>query len=253
MINNIKFKKPLFMLFLLLFFNQNILNAEQREIVVATDSWPPFRIIDKKPFSGIDFDMWEEISIRLNLKIKFEVYPWSRILHNLKNGKVDAMSGLAKRKERAEYLNYTTPSYYSCSPVFYLRKGEGLLVKEYDDLYKYPIGYVSNSAYFDNFDNDKKLNKFGVGTEVQLLKMLEAKRIKVIIGTDCQIDYDIARLGYKNKFEKAYFKPNSSTELYFVISKKSPFSKDLSKINETIKQIIEENKIKEISEKYFKK
>lgn len=253
MFNKLKIRNCLFIISVFFLFNLNLFSSEQREIIVATDSWPPFRMIDKKPFTGIDFDMWEEISKRLNIKIKFEVYPWSRILHNLETGKIDAMSGVAKRKERELYVNYTAPSYYSCSPVFYLRKGEGKLINEYKDLYKYPIGYVSNSAYFDKFDNDKKLNKFGVNKEIQLLKMLDAKRINVIIGTDCQVDYDLIKLGYKDKFEKAHFKPKSSTELYIVISKKSSFSKELSKINETIKEILEENRMEKIGNKYFKK
>ena len=243
--------KCFFIVLTLFFIHPHVLKAEQKEIIVAADSWPPFRMIHKKPYAGIDFDLWEEVSKRLDLKIKFEVYPWSRILRNLRTGKVDAMSGLAKRDERAQYMHYTSVPYYSCSVVFYLKKGEGHLVKEYEDLYKYPIAYVSNSAYFERFDNDTKLNKHGVTAEIQLLKMLNKGHIKIIVGTDCNIDYDISRLGYADKFEKAYYKPKNITDLYFVISKKSPFSKELSKINETIKEIIEEGKVKEFSQKYY--
>ncbi len=56
--------------------------------------------------SGIDFDLWSEIEKRLNIRIKFIQYPWSRILHNLENGDLDAMSGLAKRAERELYMTY---------------------------------------------------------------------------------------------------------------------------------------------------
>jgi len=221
------------------------------EIIVGTDSWPPFRIHKDNKMSGIDFDIWKEIEKRLDLKITFQKYPWSRILHNLESGELDAMSGLAKTKERAKYVSYASPPYYTCSAVFYLKKGEGHLVKTYEDLYKYPIAYVANSAYFDRFDKDEKLKKHSIYSEIQLLKMLKNNRIKVIIGTDCQADYEIAKLGLSNSFEKAHYKPNNNSDLYFVISKKSPFVKELHKINKVIQDLIEEGKIKEFAKKYY--
>ncbi len=234
-----------------LFLSQTVF-AKHQKISVGTDSWPPFRIHENGHMSGIDFDVWEEIETRLDFKITFMKFPWSRILHNLKSGELDAMSGLAKRSERAEYVGYTTPPYYSCSTVFYLKKGEGHLVKTYEDLYKYPIAYVANSAYFKKFDNDSKLKKHSIYSEIQLIKMLSKDRIKVIIGTDCQADYEISKLGLTSSFEKAHYKPNNNVDLYFVISKKSPFIKELHKINKVIQDMIDEGKIKEIAQKYYK-
>ena len=242
-----------FYLFLIvsLFLSQTLL-AKHQNIAVGTDSWPPFRIHTDDHFSGIDFDVWKEIEKRLDLRVTFMKFPWSRILHNLKSGELDAMSGLAKRSERAEYVDYTTPPYYTCSTVFYLKKGEGHLVKTYEDLYKYPIAYVANSAYFKKFDNDSKLKKHSIYSEIQLIKMLNNNRIKVIIGTDCQADYEISKLGLTSSFEKAHYKPKNNVDLFFVISKKSHFIKDLHKINKVIQDMIEEGKIKEIAQKYYK-
>lgn len=223
----------------------------QEELIIATDSWPPFRIHKEDSYEGIDFDLWNEVAKRLDVKITFKRYPWSRSLINMKNGTVDAMSGLAKREERALYIDYTTPSYYTCSTVFYTQKGLGETIQTYDDLKKHLIGYVSNSAYFQPFDSDTNLKKRAVTTEAQLLKMLAAGRLKVMIGTDCQVDYDIAQLGLTHKFEKAIFRPNNDVDLYVGISKKSTYSQDISKINETIKEIVEEGLVKEFAKKYY--
>lgn len=81
--------------------------------------------------------------------------------------------------------------------------------------------------------------------------MLVVGRIRVIIGTDCQVDYDIARMGYTKKLEKVEYKPGNNVDLYLAISKKSPFLKDIKKINEIVKQIIDEGKIKEFAKKYY--
>jgi len=243
--------KTVYLLLLSFFIFQQTVIAKPTEITVATDSWPPFRILENNNYTGIDFDLWKEVEKRLNLKIKFIRYPWARILHNLEHGEIDAMSGLAKRKNREVYMHYTSPSYYTCATVFYVKKGNKHLIKKYEDLYKYSIAYVNNSAYFKRFDEDTKLRKYPIASEFQLIRMLERSRVEVIIGTDCQADYEIKKLGLKDKFEKAEFKPNNNVDLYIAISKKSPFAKELKRLNEVIKQIVEERIIIEYSKKYF--
>ena len=151
--------KFLFMSILMLVFFSQITFAKTTELTVGTDAWPPFRILDDRYYRGIDFDLLQEIEKRLNVKIKIKRYPWSRILHNLKSGDVDFMTGLAKRKEREKYVTYTSTPYYTCSTVFYVKKGNANMIEKYEDLYKFPIAHVANSAYFKKFDEDKKLNK----------------------------------------------------------------------------------------------
>lgn len=113
----------LFLLLLpILIILPNTLNAHNNEISTPVDSWPPFRIINDKKYSGIDFDLLNELSKRMNLKLKIKEYPWSRSLLNMKNGKVDIMIGVAKRTERALYMQYLTMPYYTCSTVFYVKK-----------------------------------------------------------------------------------------------------------------------------------
>jgi len=235
------------------FLTNNILNANEREFLVPVDTWAPFRIQNDNKYTGIDFDVLSEIEKRLDLKIKIKKTPWARSLLNMKSGKVDGMTGLAKRKERAEYMHYISPPYYTCSTVFYVKKGFSSIIKNYDDLKKHLIGQVDDSAYFTPYDNDDSLKKHSVKNEVQLVKMLAVGRLKVIIGTDCQVDYDIARMGYQDKIEKAQFRPNNNVDLYFVVSKKSSFSSDLDKISKIIKDIVDEGLVKEFANKYYKK
>jgi polar amino acid transport system substrate-binding protein len=247
---NFNFFISLFLCIFILF--PNTIKSESLEIDVTADEWPPFRIIEGDKYSGIDFDLLEEVSKRMNLKLVVKQYPWSRGLINMRLGNVDIMSGLAKTKQRALFLDYTTPSYYKCSTVFYVKKGNANLIQTYDDLKKYNIGFVTGSAYFSPFDTDASLKKYSVTTEEQLIKMLLYDRFKVIIGTDCQADYDIARLGLSHKFEKANYRPGNNVDLYIGISKKSHLSKELEKINKIIQDIINEGKIQEYAKKYYK-
>ncbi len=248
-----KTTKKLLLLTITLFISLHlsILNADENTIFIPADSWAPFRMMDKTGNKGIDFDFLNEINKRMDIQVKIKKTPWARSLINIKHGKADAMTGVAKRAERAEYMHYISPPYYTCSTVFYVKKGNAHLIKSYADLKDYLIGQVDNSAYFAPYDKDKEIFKRSVKNEVQLVRMLAIGRLKVIIGTDCQVDYDIKRMGYLDKIEKALYKPNNNVDLYFVISKKSPYAKDLEKFSKTIKDIVEEGKVKEFAKKYY--
>lgn len=252
-----KYLKQNFILINLLFLFILILSPVQAqsdplEIHVTTDEWPPFRMIKDDKYTGIDFDLLREVAKRMDRKLVLKQHPWSRGLTNMKQGHVDLMSGLAKTEQRALFLDYTSDSYFKCSTVFYVRKGDAKLIENYEDLKNQRVGFVAGSAYFTRFDTDESLAKYSVTSEEQLIKMLVYNRFKVIIGTDCQADYDITRLGYSDKIEKAIYKPNNSVDLYIGISKKSELSKEINKINNIIREIIQEGKIQEFSQQYYK-
>jgi len=242
----------LILFFILLMFSSSNIRAQESAFKVAIDSWPPFRMIENKKYSGIDFDVWNELGKCLKLKITFIKFPWARCLFSMKEGLVDGMAGLAKRADREAYMHYTNPPYYTCTTVFYVQKGKSSLIQKYEDLYKYQIGFVRDSAYFDRFDKDTKIQKYAVVKEYQLLRMLASSRFNAFIGTDCQADYQIIQEKYQNLFEKASYKPGNHVQLFIAVSKKSIFSKELSRFNETIKQIVEQGTVREFANKYYK-
>jgi len=241
----------IFLFFIFLLFPKSNLHAQERVFKVAIDNWPPFRMIENKNYSGIDFDVWRELAKCLNLKLNFIEFPWARCLFSMKKGLVDGMAGLAKRKDRETYMQYTNLPYYTCSTVFYVLKEKSSLIQKYEDLYKYQIGFVRDSAYFDRFDKDTKIQKYPVVKEFQLLRMLAASRFNAFIGTDCQADYQIVQEKYQNAFEKARYKPGNDVRLYIAVSKKSIYSKELSLFNQTIKQIVEQGKVRDYANAYY--
>ena len=66
--------KVLYLFLMCFFFLSQTLVAKHQEIIVATDSWPPFRIHKDNHMTGIDFDIWAEIGKRLDLKITFRKF-----------------------------------------------------------------------------------------------------------------------------------------------------------------------------------
>jgi polar amino acid transport system substrate-binding protein len=220
---------------------------------VDFEKWPPFRIEDKEipeGFKGLDIEILNELSKKLNIKIQIKRSPWARSLANLKSGDSDIITGVAYTDERAEYINYAEPSYYSVNPVFYVKKGRGRLIKNYNDLYSYSIGYSIKSAYFEPFNSDTKLKKIELSSETHLIKMLMLGRVDAIIGTEPNISYDLIKSGNKSKVEPVLYKPDKKTKLFIGVSKKSPLASRMKEIEKVINDMLNEKKIERLMKKY---
>ncbi len=80
---------------------------------------------------------------------------------------------------------------------------------------------------------------------------MESKRIDVIIGTECQVDYELKKINLKNQFDKSVYKPENKVELFLEISKKSKFANKTNDINKILSDIIKEGKINEFAKRYY--
>lgn len=222
-------------------------------IVAVTDYWPPFRIQSEEGITGIDMDLLAIIGKRLGVEIVVEKMPWARCLLSIKEGSADLMTGVAKTPEREEYMLFTSMPYYACAPAFYERKSrQGTPIKRYDDLYEVEIGFTRDSAYFARFDEDENLDKFPANNEKQLLKMTDDSRLDVFIGTDCQVDYDIARLDLADTIRKAPYQPESRIDLFIGVSMESPLADRMDEINAILRDLGRRGRIRLIASEYVK-
>ena len=241
-----------FLVACLLFQNPLTCLADEK-LLVVTEVWPPFRIASpdsKYGFTGIDIDILEGLERHLNLKIEIQRHPFARALEMIKTGYADLTTGVAYTDQRATFISYVPTPYYAVRPVFYAQKGLGHLTKVYDDLYKFKIGYSLHSAYFEPFNSDLKLMKEGVSTETQLIKMIALGRIDLIIGTNPNLAYDIKIYGLKDKVEQTHYTPSPKTPVYIGLSNKHTKTSLGQKIDDYLKQIIDNGKLKQIVEKY---
>lgn len=226
--------------------------SAQDTLVVATDYWPPFRIKGAEGITGIDIDLMQIIGKRMGVRVQFHREPWARCLLDMEKGSADLMTGLARTPERERYISYLSPSYYECAPAFYERAGRGgQPIKTYEDLRDVTIGFTRGSAYFEPFDSDTKLTKIPITNEDQLLKMLTEGRLDVIIGTDCQVDYDLTKNNLGKSVRKTPFKPGKSIALFIGMSKLSRFRERAGEIESILRELMEEGTIEAIARKYL--
>lgn len=228
--------------------------GEDRRIIMATEEWPPFRMNDPDSpsgFRGIDIDIVNRLSDAMGVPIVVQRHPWARALELMRSGGVDMITGAARTPERETFMHYVPVSYYAVRPVFYARKGEGSRFRTYDDMVGGPsVGYSLHSAYFEPFNSDDRIHKVGLSTEVQLLHALALGRIDVTIGTDPNISYDIARLGYRAKLEPTRYQPPEKTELFVALSRKSPVMRYAERIEKALEGLVADGAVGVIVENY---
>lgn len=225
------------------------------EYIAVMEVWPPFRIQvqgNGDQYAGIDIDLIAMVAEKLGATIHVKRLPWARCLDFIKSGQADMITGLAYTVERAEYTQYLSEPYYTVRPRFFVRAGNGHRIKTYSDLYQFKIGYSIGSAYFEPFNSDDKLEKVGVSTERQLIEMLLNEHLPVIIGTDCNVAYDLALAGAREKVDQAVYVPEKKTDLYVGLSKNSSIIRKRPQIEIIVRDLIESGAVARIVDKYLK-
>lgn len=218
-------KKNQLLIFLFIFFLyfipfSAIADEKTRMLRVGVShGYHPYYFYNQKGIVGIFPDIIKELAIRLNWDIEYIQYPWARMLMSGKNGAVDAVMPVIKTSSRSEYLVYTD------EPIF---EEKNILISLNDSHFHYDgnlknihnlnVGIISGYSYGEEFDSLDK-SKFTISIdEEHLIKMLIAKRIKVIIGNIHVMSRLVSRMKVKNKLV-FHTPPISITPLYLAFSK----------------------------------
>ena len=219
---------------------------------VATMPWAPFRMDSPSgQLIGLDIDLLNELGRRTGLTFDIRVMPWARALDSIRQGQVDLMTGLAYTAEREVYVDYLLPAYHVCAPRFYGAPQLAERVREYADLKGLRIGYVLQSAYFQPFDDDSGLDKIGVNGESQLLQMLQLGRIDLLVGTDCQVDYERRVPQLAQRLVKMAYQPPSNTPLFVGYARRSPRQAERTQLALALQQVLKEGWLQRRARHYW--
>ncbi len=223
----------------------------QGQLRAAFSIWEPFVIEDASEQHGIDMAILTELSHRMGKVLVLNPCPWRRCLKMLEDGDIDVLSSFAYTAEREQFAFYIKPAYSRVSPVFYVRQDGQTVISRYEDLSTLAIGSVVDSRYFEPFDSDTSLNKFEASSEMLLLRMLEAKRVDVIVGSDANVDFEIRRNDLDDIITKAEFRPDHHNDIHIAVSRNSPLMSQTDQISKIITDLREEGFIARVHARYW--
>jgi polar amino acid transport system substrate-binding protein len=238
-------------LILLVLLGGRLVSAEQAKLTVAFEHWPPMKIVEGGSFGGIDAAILREIANRLDIEFEFEMCSWSRCIELIRSGHADLITSIAKTPDREEFMYFIEPPHNTKLDIaFYIQKGSGDTIKEYEDLYRSPIGVIMGSVYFEKFDADLDIIKLEVSNEEGLLRILEGGRVELIIGMEINMDYLIALKGMRERIEKAPYRITIESPSYMAVSKNSPFLATVAApLSAVVSQMVETGEIENIENK----
>jgi len=208
-------------------------SAAQNEITFSTPSFSPFYVSDNnKQCEGVSIALFTKIVRGTNLLFKHVTYPYARILHSLKTGKLD-IALIFKNSDLAYYVDYVGP--VSKSRVVVLSNSQHTIT-DYEGLSNLRAIAVIRSAHFDNkFDNDDSLLKVEVEDYAQAIKMFKLGRVDGVIGSIVGLDYELRMQNIDvNILMNAYVL--GEKELWLHLSKNSKFKQLKSQLSLALKR-----------------
>ncbi len=230
---------------LMLIFSTQLL---AKKFTIGIDNWTPFVYFENNEPKGLTVEVFKKLAKELNYDIEFKHIPWSRALNMMKNGEIDAMGNLSFSKKRAEFIEYAKPAFYSLKTRFYTLADSDFNIKKHEDLYNYIFIVGQDYVYYDKFDNDPNIKKEfihdrvadGTTTDASdiMINMLIKKRVKILISANAIMDHTIRKYSLENKIKKLEYTNKANDYQYIGISKKSPFIKEMNKINEAMEKIV---------------
>jgi polar amino acid transport system substrate-binding protein len=226
--------------------------AGSERLTVAYPQWPPYKIVQNGTIAGIDALVLDEIARRTGLTFDYVECPWARCLIMLQNGSVDMMTSIAQTKERKGSMDFLEPPTRDNYPIsFYTNLEAKHAIRRYEDLYGLGIGVIRGSAYFERFDQDRKLQKTFVTRETQLVDMLASQRLDVIVGIGANLDYLIHETGRSGVFKKSSFEIETSEPAYIAVSKKSKHKDVVPRVEKALTDMRRTHEIEQIERSFL--
>ena len=107
---------------------------EHPKVTLGADySWPPYDFADKEGHhSGISADFLKLISQKSGLVFDVKTDVWSKVMEDIKAGKLDGLACAVKTDEREKFLNFTSP--YVSMPLALIVQNKNNTVHSIDDL-----------------------------------------------------------------------------------------------------------------------
>ncbi|MBF0572474.1 MAG: transporter substrate-binding domain-containing protein [Desulfamplus sp.] len=212
--------------------------------------------INDKTITGVDVEIIKIIAQRMNMRLKIQRCPWKRCLVLMESGEADILSSVFKKPEREIYLNYFETPYLNHLPIaFYTLRDKNYHIEKYEGIYDLNtvVGVLRGASYFDRFDKDKKVKKYEVNSQEQLIPMLIEERFNAFAGYVDTVNYILVTEGFNHKIQKSIYEHNDISNVYMAISKRSPLASLMVKFNAVNNDLIKDGTIDRIIKEFYDK
>lgn len=170
---------------------EQVLRADYRERP------PEMQALDSLPVGPL-IEVLDSAAQRVGARIEWRYAPFVRSLEDLKSGRIDLVPRVLFTEERTAYVHFLPAIGSQRKSIrFIVKPGQQARLRSYQDLQGLVIGAKRGTAYFDEFDNDRSLNKSLATDDYLLAGMFRAGRLDTLIVLDAEaIEAQFHKIGF---------------------------------------------------------
>lgn len=237
------------------------LHANEPFVWVDDENYEPYiYAAENQQVKGLYRDLMVEVFDRMEIPLKYAVYPWKRTQFLVKNGRADAMISIATPK-RLVFLSATDPVIHLNFHVFAKsdnpRINEIMAIESFEDLKGFDIlNYLGNGWAEKKF---KGLTVYTAPKFTSAILMLAANRGDVLVDDSIVVKYAIKELlkdpvnfvlGLKSVVENQHTFETIPYSL--LIRKDSKYHSIIPKFNKALREIRRDGTYDKILNQYIK-
>ncbi len=219
--------------------------AQNNQLKLASDIWPPFA--DEEGKKAFALELVQEALIRGKTSTTTAIISFKDVLDGIISGRYDGSATLWKTRDRESYLLYSEP-YLENRLVLVSRAGNDVSADSLEDLKNKRVSVVSDYAYGTSIYTIQGVSILPGNSDQQNLELLLEGKTDYMLVDELLIKY---LLEYQHQEVKKYLAVGTKAiivqPLYFAILKSTPDAKAIiSSFNENIRQMIIDGTYNEI-------
>lgn len=228
------------------------------DITLRWDDDPPYFMAQEDDVVGIDADLAREAMERLGCSLSLQKLPWARALVELRDGRVDMLSGAYRTPEREQYAHYSEVVGLVSPNILFVRRSDearfdlsGLRELLESD---FRLGAQINVSYSDEYsalvqNPDYEKNIQYLSRRESLWRMLARNRIDGVVASRLTGLYEIQELGLSGTITPSSLVV-SNKPAYFVFSKASVGSEFVADFDLALRAMLEDGTFAAIVNRY---
>ena len=228
------------------------------DISLRWDDDPPYFMVQEGDVVGIDADLVREAMERLGCGLSLKKLPWARALLELRDGRVDMLSGAYRTPEREQYAYYSNVVGLVSPNILFVRRSDeaGFDPVGLRELLKsdFRLGAQINVSYSDEYsaliqNPDYEKNIQYVSRRESLWKMLARNRVDGVFASRLTGLYEIQALGLSGMITPSSMVV-SNKPAFFASSKASVSSEFVADFDRVLQAMLDDGTFAAIVNRY---
>lgn len=196
----------------------NSLSSNGHILLGAENSWPPY---SDENGQGISTSLIEAAFAKVGITPSFKVLPYSRVLHDLKSGKIDGGYNVARQSTTIDKYVFGKEPLLLAKTYWYFIPNKHPQIKSIEDAPdQFKIGTILDYEYGDIYEVQRnRFKEFQLSKQSQIIRMLQQGRLDAGLMSEREAEFALKEMKLPiNTLEKRFI--NHVDEIYLVFSLK---------------------------------